>query len=64
MEGKMAKVIKEHYYKNDFVEEKIKLLKCELDKNIVDKPKALEISQELDKLIIEYMTNGRKENSK
>ncbi|MGF7400325.1 aspartyl-phosphate phosphatase Spo0E family protein [Thermoanaerobacterium thermosaccharolyticum] len=60
----MAKVIKEHYYKNDFVEEKIKLLKRELDKNIVDKPKALEISQELDKLIIEYMTNGRKENSK
>jgi len=60
----MAKVIKEHYYKNDFVEEKIKLLKCELDKHIVDKPKALEISQELDKLIIEYMTNGRKENPK
>ncbi|ADL69659.1 conserved hypothetical protein [Thermoanaerobacterium thermosaccharolyticum DSM 571] len=60
----MAKVIKEHYYKNDFVEEKIKLLKRELDKHIVDKPKALEISQELDKLIIEYMTNGRKENSK
>ncbi|TCW42197.1 Spo0E like sporulation regulatory protein [Thermohydrogenium kirishiense] len=60
----MAKVIKEHYYKNDFVEEKIKLLKRELDKHIVDKPKALEISQELDRLIIEYMTNGRKENSK
>ncbi|MGF7429814.1 aspartyl-phosphate phosphatase Spo0E family protein [Thermoanaerobacterium thermosaccharolyticum] len=60
----MAKVIKEHYYKNDFVEEKIKLLKRELDKHIVDKPKALEISQELDKLIIEYMTTEIKENSK
>ncbi|PHO06814.1 sporulation protein Spo0E [Thermoanaerobacterium thermosaccharolyticum] len=60
----MAKVIREHYYKNDFVEEKIKLLKRELDKHIVDKPKALEISQELDKLIIEYMTTEIKENSK
>lgn len=60
----MAKVIKEHYYKNDFVEEKIKLLKSELDKHIVDKPKALEISQELDKLIVEYMSSDTKKSSK
>ncbi|AST56842.1 sporulation protein spo0E [Thermoanaerobacterium thermosaccharolyticum] len=59
----MSKIIKEHYYKNDFMEEKIKLLKCELDKHIVDKHKALEISQELDKLIVEYMMTCRKENS-
>ncbi|AEF17888.1 MULTISPECIES: aspartyl-phosphate phosphatase Spo0E family protein [Thermoanaerobacterium] len=52
----MAKIIKEHYYKNDSVEEKIKLLKKELNKNIVDMAKALEISQELDKLIVEYMS--------
>ncbi|AFK87657.1 MULTISPECIES: aspartyl-phosphate phosphatase Spo0E family protein [Thermoanaerobacterium] len=52
----MAKIIKEHYYKNDSVEEKIKLLKKELNKNIVDMTKALEISQELDKLIVEYMS--------
>ncbi|MDE4542530.1 aspartyl-phosphate phosphatase Spo0E family protein [Thermoanaerobacterium sp. R66] len=52
----MAKIIREHYYKNDSVEEKIKLLKKELNKNIVDMAKALEISQELDKLIVEYMS--------
>ncbi|SNX53113.1 aspartyl-phosphate phosphatase Spo0E family protein [Thermoanaerobacterium sp. RBIITD] len=51
----MAKVIKEHYFKKDDVERKIKCLKGELNKCNIDKPKALEISQELDKLIVEYM---------
>lgn len=51
----MEKVIKEHYYEENEISERIKLLKKELNEYNIELPKALELSRELDELIVMYM---------
>ncbi|AEM78037.1 Spo0E like sporulation regulatory protein [Thermoanaerobacter thermohydrosulfuricus] len=51
----MEKVIKEHYYEENDIAERIKLLKKKLNECNIELPKALELSRELDELIVMYM---------
>ncbi|MGB9809047.1 MAG: Spo0E family sporulation regulatory protein-aspartic acid phosphatase [Caldanaerobacter sp.] len=51
----MNKVIKEYYYEENEIAEKIKELKKKLDETDLQAPKVLELSRELDRLIVLYM---------
>jgi uncharacterized protein (UPF0216 family) len=51
----MNKVIKEYYYEENEIAEKIKELKKKLDESDLKAPKVLELSRELDRLIVLYM---------
>ncbi|AAM23782.1 MULTISPECIES: aspartyl-phosphate phosphatase Spo0E family protein [Caldanaerobacter] len=51
----MNKVIKEYYYEENEIAEKIKELKKKLNESDLQAPKVLELSRELDRLIVLYM---------
>ncbi|MFV9566949.1 Spo0E family sporulation regulatory protein-aspartic acid phosphatase [Thermoanaerobacter mathranii] len=51
----MEKVIKEHYYEENDIAERIKFLKKKLNESNLELPKSLELSRELDELIVMYM---------
>ncbi|ADH60324.1 Sporulation stage 0, Spo0E-like regulatory phosphatase [Thermoanaerobacter mathranii subsp. mathranii str. A3] len=51
----MGKVIKEHYYEENDIAERIKFLKKKLNESNLELPKSLELSRELDELIVMYM---------
>ncbi|ADD01796.1 Sporulation stage 0, Spo0E-like regulatory phosphatase [Thermoanaerobacter italicus Ab9] len=51
----MGKVIKEHYYEENDIAERIKFLKKKLNESNLELPKSLELSRELDELIVIYM---------
>ena len=55
----MTKVLKEHYYEENDIVEKIKNLKLKLNEYDITHPQALEISRELDELIVLYMQNQK-----
>lgn len=51
----MNKVIKEYYYEENEIAEKIKELKKKLNESDLQAPKVLQLSRELDRLIVLYM---------
>ncbi|ERM91768.1 sporulation protein Spo0E [Caldanaerobacter subterraneus subsp. yonseiensis KB-1] len=51
----MDKVIKEYYHEENEIAEKIKELKKKLNESDLQAPKVLELSRELDRLIVLYM---------
>lgn len=56
----MDKVVKESYYEDNDLAKKIRHLKKKLNSCNINVPKALELSRELDNLIVRYMNERNK----
>lgn len=56
----MEKLAKEYYYEDNELAKRIKLLKKKLNTCDIDIPEALELSRELDNLIVRYMSERNK----